>query len=76
MGKKTDFFTVVDPDYLLKIILNSDSKLCKEITLKDDTYKMKCLHIDSNGNETRFAIEFTRKDNDVICVDFKKLEGC
>jgi hypothetical protein len=37
---------------------------------------MKCLHLDSNGVETRFSIEFLRKDNDVICIDFKKLEGC
>lgn len=34
------------------------------------------MNIDNNGTETKFSIELLRKDDETVCVDFKKIEGC
>lgn len=50
--------TLLDAQYLLKLVLNQDNTFCKEATISDEQYKIKCISIDSNGTETKFVIEF------------------
>jgi len=57
-GKSTDFLTVLDPEYLIKLILFKDTKFCTEAVISEDSYKVNCKNIDNNGTETKFTIEF------------------
>jgi len=77
----TDLLTPVDAEFLFEYLLDHKSEFCNDVTLDDNQYKLKCKYVYEDKEldyqeEINFEIQLLRNpEDDMICVDFKRLEG-
>jgi hypothetical protein len=74
--KDTDFFTALDQDFLLRLLLNDAGKNFTEIVkVSGDKYKFSVRNVDENQNVVDMDIEFRSCKDELLNVDFVKREG-
>jgi len=70
----TEVFSVIDPDLLFKLLCVICAKVNTDITVSEETYKIKARAIQDEGI-CNFNVVLTKVDDNMTCVEFQKTSG-
>lgn len=74
--KENDIFLNLQPDQILLTLLKHQNEFSQKLNISNDSYKLKCIQSDLNGELLEYNIEVKQnEESNITVITFNKKQG-